>query len=760
MKRIGTAVSGILLLLLLQGCAGLSKDIQLSSYMQKKQHHAVISVLQDDLDQNRPLTSFQLYLLAAAYYEIRDYDKMLKAVDRMEAQIARGDTDYYGADLKPVPGILRGYAYLDQGEWEKAVQQASEAQAILERPGAQSNNFYRSQLIDVESILGVAYANLGERKKAERCLEVINGVNLAMSNLGPEKYIALARIQLALKNFPSALAAVRNPDAKVSGLITAFYDQTFQELPKVFILTKCLYETGNIKEAKEGYDKLLSHPQIKQVGGMYWPALLDRARIARKEGDNKTAEALLREAADVIEQQRASIVSEAGRIGYVGDKQDVYQEIVVLLLEENRPGEAFAYVERAKSRALVDLLASQKSIAPRGREAAPAEGTFLKLASAEKDLDIMAAPGQETNGARTRGVVVALKHELAGQAPEFSSLVSVTGAPPEEIRKRLGENETLMEYYRAGKDWYVFVLTRDGLAAKNLGTLDLDREVREFRAALTDPSSSAFLKYSGTLHDELIRPVSGMLKPGRLTIVPHGPLHYMPFCALYSGGRFLVDRSAIRILPAADVLQFLKGRPVREDAPTLVMGNPDLGDPKLDLGFAQEEAEAIAGLMPNATLLVRDEARASFLEKDASDYTVIHLAAHGVFSPDDPLGSALLLAKDGANDGRLTAGDLYRLQLNAGLVTLSACETALGKVTKGDDVVGFTRGFLYAGAGSIVSTLWQVDDRATKDLMLLFYSNLKSMEKDEALRQAQILVKKQYGHPFYWASFELTGNAR
>jgi CHAT domain-containing protein len=97
--------------------------------------------------------------------------------------------------------------------------------------------------------------------------------------------------------------------------------------------------------------------------------------------------------------------------------------------------------------------------------------------------------------------------------------------------------------------------------------------------------------------------------------------------------------------------------------------------------------------------------------------------------------------------------------LNADLVTLSACETALGKVATGDDVVGFTRGFLYAGARSLISSLWQVDDQATRDLMVAFYSNLQSMTKDEALRQAQLKVKKQYQHPYYWAAFVLTGSA-
>lgn len=755
-----TILSFLAAFVFFQGCsAGLAKDIKVSSYMQKKQHYEVIRVLQQDLDQNQALTSFQLLLLASAYYEIRDYDKMQKTAGLMEKQVERGDADYNGSDLSPFPGILRGFAYLDQNEFDKAILEASRARKIITRPGAPSNNFYRTQRIDVENILGVAYANLGRSEEAERCITELDAINLTMSNLGPEKYIAIARVNMALKKYPEALAAVENPKAKASSLLTAFYDPTFQELPKIFILTKCLYETGRIKEATDGYDKLLAHPQIKQVGDMYWPILLDRARIARSAGDKALAENLLKEAADVIEKQRASIGSEAGRIGYVGGKQDVYQEMVLLLMDQNRSSEAFSYVERAKGRALVDLLASQNNLLPR-RGGVPAENTFRELAAAEKYLDILPKPGGGQGGELTRSVVVTLKKDLISQAPEFSSLVSVTGTPPENIRSRLAQGETLIEYYQAGGQWFAFVLTPDGLGAKRLGVFDFDRQVREFRAALTDPSKKGYLTLSKTLYDELIRPVSDSVKGGMVTIVPHGPLHYLPFSALSSGGIFLVDNLAIRILPTASVLQFLKSGSGRNDGSVLVMGNPDLGDPRFDLKYAQDEAEAIAGLLPRSTLRVRRGATALFLMEKAGSYGIIHLAAHGVFDPDNPLGSALLLAKDGANDGRLTAGDIYGLNLNADIVTLSACETALGKVTKGDDVVGFTRGLLYAGAGSIVSTLWKVDDRATKDMMLDFYRNLSSMEKTEALRRAQCAIKKKYGHPFYWASFQLTGNAR
>jgi len=282
----------------------------------------------------------------------------------------------------------------------------------------------------------------------------------------------------------------------------------------------------------------------------------------------------------------------------------------------------------------------------------------------------------------------------------------------------------------------------------------------DFRAALTDPASRDYLARSQNLYRKLIQPVSGLLEASRLTVVPHGPLHYLPFGALHSGREYLVDRANIRVLQTAGVLRFVRSKPRAQRPAVLVMGNPDLGDPRYDLKFAQEEARAIARIMPGATLLLRDRAKASLLSSRAGEFDMIHFAAHGVFDPEDPLNSALLLAGDAAGSGWLRARDLYNLNLNADLVTLSACETALGKITKGDDVVGFTRGFLYAGAGSIVSTLWKVDDRATMDLMLDFYGRILKTEKGEALRQAQRNARKKYPHPFYWASFQLTGDSR
>ncbi len=317
-----------------------------------------------------------------------------------------------------------------------------------------------------------------------------------------------------------------------------------------------------------------------------------------------------------------------------------------------------------------------------------------------------------------------------------------------------------MEYYSAGKSWYVFILTPTTIMAQKLATNDLAKDIDNLRQIITRHSSGSYKQYTEALYRQLFAPVAPAIKTKKLIIIPHGHLHYLPFGTLSIGKDYLVDRYNIRTLPSASVLSFLKFRPKTSSVgPALIMGNPQLDNPKYDLNFAQEEALAIGKILPNSKVLLRSEASETNLKNLSSQYSIIHLAVHGTFDPDKPLDPALLLAKDKDNDGLLRAADLYNLSLNADLVTLSACETALGKVAMGDDVVGFTRGFLYAGANSLISSLWQVDDQATRDLMVAFYSNLQRMTKDEALRQAQIKIKKQYPHPYYWAAFVLTGSA-
>jgi CHAT domain-containing protein len=763
-QRYSIQLAVLLLSCFFVGCS-LSKDITLSSYAQKQQIHEIINMLQPEIDEGDTLSPFQLYLLSASYAGIRNYSKSLATTDLLQKQIDKGDRTFVGADLTVYPQILRGSVYLDQGEPQKAIREGVLAYKLLHEEGRERKSFYMSQLISIYDILGVAHALAGNNADAQKIADSLQNVSIDAMNVmnGPPKYSALARIYMALKEYDHALTAIRNPDAKVTGFITAFFDQTFQEIPNLYILSKSLYETGNIKEAKEGYAQLLGHPQIEQIGSIYWIVLLDRAKIALAEGQKTAAEEMLKKAIDVIEKQRSSINSEAGRIGFVGDKQTAYAELTALLLADGRYAEAFAYVERAKARALVDLLASQKDINFRGGETGGETDqnrtTLARLEKAEDSLAIVAQVEDKENQKKNRAVVLALKKDLQEKAPELAALVSVTTPATAEIQSRIKDDETLLEYYYTGKEWYVFVLTGKTITAMKLPASDLGNNIDALRNNISTRNLPEFNEYSRTLYRQIFALAAPAIQTKKLIIVPHGSLHYLPFAVLSDGSDYLIDRFSIRMLPSASVLRFLKERANQENRGALVFGNPKLDDPKYDLKFAQDEALAIGRIIPKSVVFLRSEASKTNLQNLGSKYSVIHLAVHGVFDLDKPLNSALLLAADRNNDGLLRAGDLYNLSLSADLVTLSACETALGKVATGDDVIGFTRGFLYAGARSLISSLWQVDDEATRDLMVNFYTNLSEMSKDEALRQAQLKVKKQYPQPFYWAAFLLTGSA-
>ncbi len=750
--------SYVLLILLPLSCFlvgfSFSDGNKVASYAQKQQMHEIINMLQPRIDKGEDLPPMPLYVLALAYKETRSYSKALTTIDLLQKRIDKGDKSIFENDYSVYPQILRGGIYLDLGEPQKAVIEGKLALKMLNSKGANRSDV---RFIDTCELLGVSMALTGDTKGARKAIRLLE--SMSESTYYAWKYESLSRIYIALKDYPQALAAIRNPDAKVDWLISIVFDTTFIEIPKMFIFAKSLYETGKVKEAKEVYDKLLGHPQIEQIGGIYWLVLLDRSKIALAEGQTKTAEEMLKKAIDVIEKGRSSINTEAGRIGFVGDKQEVYGLLADLLLTQGRPAEAFSYVERAKSRALVDLLASQKNIAVHNDSGKQIRTTLTQIATLENDLSSVASAGDKEAQTKKRSVVLALRKDLREQAPEVAALVSVNAPDIAEIQNKLGPDETLVEYYFTGNNWHAFVLTKQGISAQKLTADHLEKDIDDLRKTIIINTAGTYKQYAQSLYRSLFVPVNAAVKTKKLIIVPHGALHYLSFAALADGNRFLIDRYSIRILPSASVLTILESdTKVPSATSALILGNPRLGDPKYDLRFAGEEALAVGRILPGSKVLLRSEATETSLKIHGGRFPIIHLAVHGTFDPDQPLHSALLLAADKNNDGVLKASDLYNLSLNADLVTLSACETALGKIAKGDDIIGFTRGFLYAGVHSLISSLWQVDDQATRDLMVDFYQNRKSMGKDEALRNAQLQLKKQYPHPYYWAAFVLTGS--
>ena len=739
----------------------------------------VIRLTDKELAGGAQASASQLGWLCIAYDKVKEYTKALECADALDARLAQGDLLMKGTfvvewntDARPVPDMVRAEVYTDLGQYANALKAGDHAIAVATDGQGTSASAWTPERFEV-TVLGtlVLAARLnGENERALHYLSTLENVSIPFMGsdlVEAYKSNSLARAYLALGKYDKALEQLgdRTMLGFSAALVNAFSPFASQgdsvisisEIPRQMMRGKALAETGKTADAKAEFDQILAHPRINDMGDLHWLALYERGRIAEKDKEGAKAVELYAKAVEVIEQQRASINTEASKIGFVGDKQAVYERLIALLVEQGHPAEAFDYVERSKSRALVDMLASKKNFATPGEDPAKVTQVLAQLDAADLASHAQAEAARNGESSGVRNLTLA-RQEIMTTAPELSSLVTVNSVPPNELKQLVGENEALVEYYYQGSDLYVFVLDRQRLQAIRLDGTGLAEQVQAFRKAVEDPANSAWQSASQALYQRLWQPIQGTFNASKVIVVPHGVLHYLPFEALQApDGHLLIERYGMRMLPSASLLKFLPPALPKSDAPLLVLGNPDLGDPRLDLQFAETEAKTVAGMIHGSRLLVRKEASETNFKNAGGIFSRIHFATHGKFQADRPLDSGLYLAKDAANDGVLTVGELYSMHLDADLVTLSACETGLGKVANGDDVVGLTRGFLYAGSRSIVASLWSVDDKATSELMESFYANLASMDKEEALRQAQLKTRRSFPHPFYWAAFQLTG---
>jgi len=485
------------------------------------------------------------------------YDKLFECCDRLDANIRKGDrsnVDYEEMarnnpliggfvraqasrkdarnDVGAFPSLLRAQAYMDLGQYDKAVEQARKAYeaAPSRRTTPPGRPVYEL------AALGLAYALNGNAEDARRTARELEGLDMSYPHtlMKTDQHVGLAKIYLALGEYERAIAVMERDDDDGFRAQADFWTGAsmkgesmfvFQQLPKLFMLNKSRMETGRIAEAKQGYDSLLKIPQTRENGSIYWILLFDRGRIAEKEGRLPEAISLYRRAVDVIEQQRATINTETSKIGFVGDKQRVYQRLVSTLQANNQSAEAFEYVERSKSRALVDMLAAKKdfSAPPESRQQVQTLLAAYDRADAEGRVQ-----DELHDSSRTRSIAVKTKQDLKDQAPELASLVQVTSLSAREIQVMIPPDETVIEYYYTDRDLFAFVLTSQKLAAVRMDLAGMIDDTRRFRKLLETPGSVGVEEDRGAL------PL-GCSSPGKIGATgrwfqcfPHGVLHYLP----------------------------------------------------------------------------------------------------------------------------------------------------------------------------------------------------------------------------------------
>jgi len=543
-------------------------------------------------------------------------------------------------------------------------------------------------------------------------------------------------------------------ESMMSGSDARLFTVAVEDVSNALLYAQSLLRIGRIDQARAMLDTLLGLPEIRAMGNLYWVALYERGLIALKQDQRDEAIRLLTQSIEAIESVRSTISFEAAKIGFAGDKQTVYAALIGALAGTGDWRQAFLYAERAKARALVDLLAQRRDLGPPPSDDDKVRELFARAATVDSSV------GFATADEAVRGikVVADARDTLSNVAPEAASLIAVQKVEVAEIVTRMSADETLVDYYVQGEDLYAFVLNGKSIKGFQLSAKGLDEEVRGFRVEIERRGAHA-MDLGRTLHDRLIRPLLVDINGSKLIIAPHGVLHYVPFSALSDGKDYLVDRFSLRLIPSASTLVYLRTDQPKKLGRLLALGNPDLGSRALDLPNAQVEAVTIAAMFPDSRALVRAAASKSAVKELANGFSILHFATHGKFDANAPLSSGIYLAKGRESDGVLTVSDLYSLRWDVDLVTLSACETGLGKVANGDDVIGLTRGFLYAGARSIVASLWEVDDAATAQLMESFYRNLGTNGKREALRLAQIETRQKFPEPWFWAAFNILGRA-
>ncbi|HEX4963433.1 MAG TPA: CHAT domain-containing protein [Thermoanaerobaculia bacterium] len=462
------------------------------------------------------------------------------------------------------------------------------------------------------------------------------------------------------------------------------------------------------------------------------------------------------------------------------DRQFVMYSIgVELSLLTGRPETAFRYAEEARARAFADQIGNQRIAERRDADSdllREERQLRLQLVSLKRALRVeeqkpLAEQGAERLASLQRSLDKAgqdyeeLRLRLKATNPEYAALVGVDPIGLSEIQQQvLDDRTTLIEYFlplqaEGGLGFALaFVMDREHFTAVRLPvtSADLKNRVIELRSLIE--ARQPVTTQAAALYQDLFAPLVPYIRHRNLVIVPHSLLHFLPFAALWDtkGQGYLGDAYTLSYSPSATALKFAREKKARPTGPVLAAGDPDGSLPQ-----AAAEARAIARLYGDEPLLGR-AATASAILARAGKAGILHLAAHAVLNPVNPLFTRIELAADAEHDGNLEMNEVLGLDLSkTGLVVLSGCSTQLGKLSTGDDLEGLTRAFIYAGTPAVVSSLWDVKDDSTSFFMERFYTHLRQgTGRAEALRQAQVETRRHFPHPYNWAAFVLTGDGR
>ncbi len=526
-------------------------------------------------------------------------------------------------------------------------------------------------------------------------------------------------------------------------------------------------------------------------------------------GNKKEARVNFDKAINTIEEQRYRVAGGTSeRQGFWGNKIDPYHLIVELLSSQGSISEAFKYVEMAKARTLVETIGTGKvaidfSMTPeeRTKERAFRNEMVSLVSQLDKENravnpDLAIVDNLEKRLVRKRLELSDFHVQLYSVHPELElqrgelrpiSLEESAELIPDEKR-------AIAEFVVARERTFLVIITKDVAKRSLRKVFAIDVKEKTLSATVESYRSKVavgdldFQKASHELYDLLLKPVEEELTgKTNIIIVPDGPLWNLPFQALMDEkGKYLVEKAAVSYAPSLTALREMrkraKSRKHSGEADLLAFGNPTIAAAtreRVQRVFMSEKLEPI----PEAERLVNSlakmygshrsrvftgaNAREETAKTESPKYRIVQFATHGILNNASPMYSHLVMAHNDKNpneDGLLEAWELKDMDLKADMVILSACDTARGKISNGEGVIGMTWASFIAGAPTTVATQWKVESTSTTELMLEFHRQLlakKRVSKAEALRRASLKIMKdpRFRHPSYWAGFVMVGDA-
>jgi CHAT domain-containing protein/tetratricopeptide (TPR) repeat protein len=751
---------------------------------------------------NKPLISQSLNNIGNVYYQRGDYAKALEFYEN-SLRLKEELKDLFGA-ANSISNIA--IIYQMQGNLAQALAWNQKALAI------------RQSLTDPRGVAG-SFLNLGsvakDQMEYDKALEYYNKALQLSEEMGSIDYQARTlsylgniynhrkEVAKALETHARAAALFKSINSK-SGLTEVFFNQALTYL-----------DQKNPEAALQIADQ--AYALASETGNLLfqWRAKEATGNALMSLGKTEQAQQQFDEAIKIVETMRAQAAGgERESERYFEGMVLPYYGMVKSLIAQNKNAEAFYYGERAKGRVLLDVLQQgrvdlKKAMTDSERD----QEQTLRIAMASLNTQISQAAQsakldqKKLNDLQARLQIVRLEYDafrdkLYAAHPELKvKRGDAQIIRAEETASLLPDaNTALLSYLVVDNAAYLFVITKaPNRAAIELKTytLPITREmlaglVIAFRDQLSarDPE---FRQPAKRLFDLLLKPAQAQLQgKTNLIISPDASLWELPFQTLHTGAnRYLIEEAAISYAPSLTVLREmtnqrknLKNLPAKSTL--LAIGNPFISketsaqtkisrrdDPLDPLPEAEREVKLLAQIYgaSQSRIYTGAEAREDRVKAEAGDYKILHFATHGILNDAAPMHSYLVLAQGGKNeDGLLEAWELMDTDLQADLVVLSACETARGRVSAGEGVIGLSWALFVAGSPTAVVSHWKVDSAGTSQLMLEFHKSLKAASPNQKIRSStasalraaalNLLKSTAYRHPFYWAGFSVVGDGR